>query len=197
MRERQVMGAIVGAGRSQRLEGAFTATLGVLVFAVLMILGAHVRIPLPWTPVPLTLQTLFLSLAGAALGGGLGALSQALYLGLGASGLPVFTGGAAAAALLGPTAGYLIGFVPAAALTGRLIHRTPAPGILRIFGGMAAGILVVHACGAFWLSWSWQLTPGQALLQGVVPFIPGDLLKAAAAAALFRGYRRMARPRSS
>jgi biotin transport system substrate-specific component len=197
MRERQVMGAIVGAGRAQRLEGAFTATLGVLGFAVLMILGAHVRIPLPWTPVPLTLQTLFLSLAGAALGGGLGALSQVLYLGLGASGLPVFTGGAAAAAFLGPTAGYLIGFVPAAALTGRLIHRAPAPGILRIFGGMAAGMLVVYACGAFWLSWTLQLAPQHALLQGVVPFLPGDLLKVAAAAVLFRAYRRTDRPAHS
>jgi biotin transport system substrate-specific component len=178
-----------------RLEHrAVPAVVGVLGFVALMILGAHVRIPLPWTPVPVTLQTMFLHLAGASLGGGLGALSQALYLGLGAVGVPVFTGGAAGtAALLGPTAGYLVGFVAAAALTGWLVNRRPEPGMLRILGGMACGILVVYACGASWLLWSLQLTPMQALLQGVLPFLAGDVVKLVAAAGLFRGYRRAAR----
>lgn len=195
MRERQVIGASVVSAWAGRLEQrAVPAALGVLGFVLLMILGARVRIPLPWTPVPVTLQTLFLHLAGASLGAGLGALSQALYLALGAAGAPVFSGGAAgAAALLGPTAGYLVGFVGAAALTGWLVNRTPDPGIVRVFGGMACGSLVVYACGASWLMWTLHLTPAQALLKGVLPFLAGDAVKLMAAAALFRGYRRAAR----
>jgi biotin transport system substrate-specific component len=195
MREPHVTAASVMTTSAARVEQrVVSAVVGVLGFVALMILGAHVRIPLPWTPVPVTLQTMFLHLAGASLGGGLGALSQALYLGIGAVGVPVFTGGAAgAAAFLGPTAGYLVGFVAAAAVTGWLVNRRQDAGILRISGGMACGMLVVYACGAGWLLWSLQLSPMQALLQGVVPFLAGDVVKLLAAAGLFRGYRRAAR----
>src|SRR5512138_2923700 len=165
MRERHVASDWVWLRLSRTEQRAFTATIGVLGFVLLMALGAHVRIPLPWTPVPVTLQTLFLHLAGASLGSGLGALSQVLYLALGAANLPVFAGGAGAAALLGPTAGYLVGFVGAAALTGRLIGRTPS--LTRAFLAMAAGTLVVYACGMLWLAYLLHLSPTQAFMQGV------------------------------
>lgn len=187
MRERHVASDWVWLRLSRTDQRVLTATIGVLGFVLLMALGAHVRIPLPWTPVPVTLQTLFLPLAGASLGAGLGALSQALYLALGAAGAPVFAGSLGLAAFAGPTGGYLIGFIGAALLTGRLVGR--GRGLLRTFLAMAAGLLVVYGCGTLWLAWLLHLSLAQALLQGVVPFLLGDLVKTAAAAALFRGAR--------
>jgi len=90
------------------------------LFGALTALGAYILLPVP--PVPITLQTLFLYLAAAVLGGALGAWSQIVYLLLGVIGLPVFAGGKAGLGVLtGPTGGYLAGFIPAAWLTGRLI----------------------------------------------------------------------------
>ena len=86
---------------------AISVGIGVVAFAVMTALGAHVRIPLPWTPVPITLQPLFVSLAGATLGPVLGPASQGLYLAAGAAGMPFFAGGLGGLAYLlgGPTTG--------------------------------------------------------------------------------------------
>ncbi len=98
------------------------------LFAALTGVGALIAIPLPFTPVPITLQTFFIFLAGALLGKYLGALSQLIYLLLGVVGLPVFAKGSSGiGALLGPSGGYLVGFIPAAFLVGYLLERREKP----------------------------------------------------------------------
>jgi len=176
-------------------QRAVSASIGVVAFVVMTALGAQVRIPLPFTPVPITLQTFFVHLAGATLGPALGPLSQSVYLMVGAAGLPVFAGGGSGLSYLlqGATSGYLIGFVMAPALVGWLIRRREDPGILWILASLAAGSLVIYACGVSWLAWSLHLSPGSAIAKGMVPFLAGDVVKTCAAAGLFRSYRRRAR----
>ena len=166
--------------------------IAVLAFATMTALGAYVRIPLPWTPVPVTLQTFFVLLAGATLGPALGATSQILYLTVGVAGAPVFAGGMGGISLLlsGPTSGYLMGFVLATASTGWLVRRRAEAGILWIICSMTVGTLVVYACGTAWLAWNLQLPLTSALAQGVFPFVPGDAVKLLAAAGLVRASRR-------
>ena len=168
---------------------------GVAAFAVMTALGAHVRIPLPWTPVPITLQTFFVHLAGATLGPTLGPMSQAVYLLAGAAGFPVFAGGGSGFIhlLRGVTTGYLIGFVVATTLVGRLVRLRANPGFLWILGSMAAGSLMVYACGVSWLAYSLRLSLPAAIAQGMLPFLMGDTVKTCAAAGLFRNYQRRAR----
>jgi biotin transport system substrate-specific component len=196
MEERGMIERSMTAARTTWLEQrAVSATIGVVAFVVMTALGAQVRIPLPFTPVPITLQTLFVHLAGATLGPALGPLSQSVYLMVGAAGLPVFAGGGSGLAYLlqGATSGYLIGFVMAPALVGWLIRRREDPGILWILGSLAAGSFVIYACGVSWLAWSLHLSPGSAIAKGMVPFLAGDVVKTCAAAGLFRSYRRRAR----
>ncbi len=196
MMERGMTGRSVVAEAPAWLEQRWvSASIGVAAFVVMTALGAHVRIPLPFTPVPITLQTFFVHLAGATLGPALGPVSQALYVLSGAAGLPVFAGGAGGLAYLlkGVTTGYLLGFVVATALVGWLIRRRQDPGIPWILGSMAAGSLVVYTCGVSWLAWSLNLSLSSAIWKGMVPFLVGDVIKTAAAAGLFRSYRRRAR----
>ena len=161
--------------------------IGVVAFAGMTALGAEIRIPLPGTPVPLTLQTLFVLLAGAALGPLGGGISQALYLTLRAAGIAGFAvPGAGLAALGGPTAGYLLGFVLAATVTGWLADRGPRRNLPWLLFSMVIGTVGVYVCGVAWLVWGWSLPVPLALLQGVFPFFLGDLLKVAAAACLAR-----------
>jgi len=196
MAEREMIRRSEIAGTTAWLEQrAVSAAIGIAAFVVMTALGAHVRIPLPFTPVPITLQTFFVHLAGATLGPALGPLSQAAYLLVGVAGLPVFAGGGSGLAYLlqGATTGYLIGFVVATALVGWLIRRREDPGLLWILGSMAAGSFVVYACGVSWLAWSLKLSPSTALAKGMLPFLAGDVVKTCAAAGLFRSYRRRAR----
>ena len=162
--------------------GAERAAL-VVGFALLTALGAQVRIPLPFTPVPISLQTFAVLLAGLVLGGGSGALSQAVYVALGTLGAPVFAGGAGTAWLFGPTGGYLMGFVLAALLVGQLSRALDArrrPWAL--CGVLAAGIVAVYVPGVIWLALMTGMGLGKAVVVGAVPFIPGDVLKALLAA---------------
>ncbi len=151
--------------------------LGMLAAVAATTLGAYVAMPLPWTPVPMTLQPLFVLLAGALLGPWAGAGAMALYLGAGASGLPVFSGGGAGIPwLLGPTGGYLAAFPAAAFVTGLLAGRD-GRSLLRLGLAFAAGVLVLYVGG---VSRLWLLTGGGlggVLALGVVPFLAGDLLK--------------------
>lgn len=145
-------------------------------------LGAQVAIPLPFTPVPVTLQTLAVLVVAAALGCKRGGAALGLYLAEGAAGLPVFAGGAAGLGhLLGPTGGYAFGFVPAAVLVGWLADR----GGCRSIGGaaltMTAGTAAIFICGFFWLAV--LIGPGAAVAAGLVPFIPGAIIKITAASA--------------
>jgi len=196
MAEREVIRRSEIAVPTTRLEErAVSATIGVVAFVVMTALGAHVRIPLPWTPVPITLQTFFVHLAGATLGPALGPVSQSVYILAGIAGLPVFAGGASGLAYLlkGATTGYLLGFVIATAVVGWLVRRRADPGILWILTSMAAGSAVVYVCGVSWLAWSLNLSPQVAIAKGMLPFLIGDVVKTCAAAGLFRSYRRRAR----
>ncbi|MCU0632274.1 MAG: biotin transporter BioY [Methanolinea sp.] len=147
--------------------GAFTAFL-----------AAGSWISIPFIPVPLTLQTLFLFLAGGIMGR-YAVAPVSLYLVMGAMNLPVFHSGTAGIGVfLGPTGGYLVGFLPAALLSGLGFERSSW---LPRCAGMAAGLTSLYACGVVWLSLSSGLTLPVAILLGAVPFLPGDILKAAVA----------------
>jgi len=154
-----------------------------LVFgaALLTALASRIAVPLPWTPVPLTLQTFAVLLSGMVLGAGRGFLSQVLYLAAGASGLPVFAGGAAGVATFaGPTGGYLLAFPVAAAITGALAERGWDRRFVTTVAAMLLGSGVIFACGLAMLSRF--VPPPQLFASGLLPFLPGDLLKAVLAA---------------
>ncbi|MGE5422318.1 MAG: biotin transporter BioY [Ignavibacteriales bacterium] len=153
------------------------------MFGALTSIGALIAIPLQ--PVPITLQTLFTGLAGLLLGGSAGALSQIVYILLGVIGLPVFSGGTAGLGVLsGPTGGYLIGFVAAAYITGKVAEDARQNSFLLNVAALAAGSFCIYILGAGWLALTAKLDPVKALLIGVVPFLPGDVLKILAAAVL-------------
>ena len=150
--------------------------------------GAFIKIPLPY--VPLTLQTLFVYLSGALLGARLGALSQAAYVILGLMGLPLFAGGGGPAYVLHPTFGYLIGFIIAAYLIGRIVEQKPRAGYGRMLGAMAVGLGVVYIFGLPIFYVNLRLLSGAQVsfwnifkLGCLVP-LPGDALKILAAAYL-------------
>jgi len=163
----------------------FCRAIGVCAFIILTALGAFVRIPLPFTPVPLTLQTFFVLLGAALLGANLGAFTQVGYLFLGACGLPVFT--ASGSGLLyfsGPTTGYLLGFILASFFAGRFIEKSRDNLFLAVVLLFAADTILL-SCGALWLKNILGLSLAKAFFLGFLPFIPGDLLKALAAAIIY------------
>lgn len=159
--------------------------IAVAAFAIATALGAQVFVPLPLTPVPMTLQTLFVVLAGALLGPRLGAASQVAYLGMGIAGLPVFYGGGFGLAhLLGPTGGYLLAFPVTAWVAGVVAPpsgRRDLTELGRLFVGLLAASLVILAGGAAWLAVLSGDASG-ALTLGLVPFLLGDLVKVGLAA---------------
>jgi biotin transport system substrate-specific component len=128
--------------------------------------------------VPITLQTFFLYLAAALLGGRLGALSQVVYLLIGMIGLPVFSGGKAGmGVLLGPTGGYLIGFVAGAYVIGRLVDTGKTPGPVWIGFAMVTGTAVLYLLGVIQLILVARFSVTQAIAVGVLPFLIGDAVK--------------------
>ena len=151
------------------------------LFGALTAIGAFMIIPLQ--PVPITLQTLFTGLAGALLGGYAGALSQVVYVLLGLIGLPVFAGGRAGlGVLLGPTGGYLIGFIAGAYVIGKMVEARREAGLAWIALSLFAGDLVIYALGTLQLALVAHLSPAKAILLGVAPFLIGEALKLAATA---------------
>ncbi|WP_022724384.1 biotin transporter BioY [Rhodopseudomonas sp. B29] len=167
----------------------------VLIGTGLLVLSAKVNLPLPL--VPMTLQTLVVLLIGAAFGSRLGAVTVAAYLAEGALGLPVFAGPAAGiAALTGPTAGYLFGFVAAAAIVGWVAERGFDRSVLTLFVAMAIGHLVILGCGFGWLAFGLQFGVGTAWAVGVAPFIAASLVKNALGAVLLPAFRRLTDRRS-
>ena len=159
--------------------------LGILAFVILTCLGGFVRIPLPFTPVPITLQTFFVLLSAACLGASLGTVAQSSYLFLGLSGLPVFTAaGSGLPYLLGPTGGYLFGFVLSAYLLGKSVKYSGNSLILN-FSFIFAASMIILACGIIWLKMLFGYPLNKLLLVGFLPFVPGDLLKSAFACAIY------------
>lgn len=165
------------------LRGWAFDAVALLAGAVLTALLARASVPVPGSPVPVTGQTLGALLAGGLLGTRRGASSLALYLAAGALGLPAFAGGAAGLErLTGPTGGYLVGLVAAAGIAGWTVERGWARSVPRAFAAMLAASAAVFALGVPWLAVS--TGAARALEAGLVPFLPGALLKAALAAAL-------------
>lgn len=160
--------------------------IGVTSFVILTSLGAFIRIPLPFTPVPLTLQTFFVLLSGAMLGANLGSLSQLIYLILGLAGIPIFANaGSGLLYLFGPTGGYILGFVFASFFMGRAIRsldRITFPFVLLF---MCIGDLIILFFGIFWLKFLFGYELNKIMFIGLLPFIPGDLLKIIFASSIF------------
>lgn len=160
----------------------------VALFAALTAVCAQIALPLPF--VPITLQTFAVILSGLLIGPGPGALSQLVYLLLGAAGLPVFAGfQGGAAALVGPHGGYLWGFVVAAFVAGS-VGRDSTAGLGRLTAAALSAALVVYAVGLPWLAAAVHLPLGAAVIAGMLPFLPGDAAKAVFAAYLARAIRR-------
>lgn len=155
--------------------------LMVLGGSAMIALGAQVAVPM-W-PVPMTLQTLAVVLVGLTAGSRLGAGAVLAYLAQGAVGLPVFAGGAAGAAfLVGPTAGFLWGFVALAFVAGWLVERGIAYGFWRTLGCTVAISAALYFPGVLWLTLTTPLTMWDAAKVGMLPFLAGDAVKAIVAA---------------
>lgn len=155
------------------------------LFAALTAAVSPIKIPLGFTPVPITLQTLIVLLSGALLGANLGALSQFLYVLVGTLGLPVFAGGSSGfGALLGPSGGYLIGFIAAAYAVGKLGEKAKKKKYLQIAIAMLVGTLVIYVFGVAGGLIVTGLPLTQILVGWVAPFIIGDIIKLIAAASI-------------
>ena len=169
------------------LDGSVSLALraaAVAFVTVLTAVAAQVSIPLPFTPVPFTLQPVVVLVGGALLGPQLGMLSQVLYLGAGALGLPVFAASAALpqgpARLLGPTGGYLLSYPAAAWLTGWLARLGFDRRYFTSVLAMLAGLAVIFASGVLWLFAYTPAASGRlttALHLGLYPFLLADVLK--------------------
>lgn len=162
--------------------------IGVLAFVLATSFGAYVAVPLPWTQVPLTLQSLFVLLAGAVLGARAGAAAMALYLVLGLSGAPVFSfGGAGLPWLAGPTGGYLIAMPAAAYLVGAVAGRKA--GLMQLAAGFTVGTATIYLGGVAQLALLTGQELGALLVVGVLPFLAGDVTKILVGTLLARSIR--------
>ncbi len=170
------------------IRTALRGALAVDGAALLTWAGADVRVPLE--PVPITLQTLFVLLAGALIGPGRGALSQVVYMSVGIAGVPLFAGaGTGMSVLSGPTGGYLLGFVIAPVIVGRWVERrADFSWRLLVF---SVGALVILVLGVLHLALFYTGSFPAAVRLGLLPFIPGDIAKVFAAASIYTAYHRL------
>jgi len=151
---------------------------------------AQISVHLPGTPVPMTGQTLGVVVAGAALGWRRAGLAMALYLAAGLAGVPWFSGHASGYA--GASFGYVLGFIPAAAMCGYLAQRQADRSVLRALPAMVTGGIVIYAFGLAWLAADLHLGASAAIRAGLVPFLAGDAIKTVLAALLLPGAWRLA-----
>ena len=168
----------------------------VLAFAATALVAAcaHVSLPLPFTPVPLTLQNFAVLLVGMALGPVAGFSAMVLYLAQGAIGLPMFTpnGPVGVARLLGPTAGFLFSYPLVAASAGWVVRAMENVGS-RFTRGIVAGMvatLILFACGAGWMATLLHLSASATWHMAIAPFLPGEVVKVTAAAGIFSAMQR-------
>jgi biotin transport system substrate-specific component len=159
--------------------------LEIAVGAVVVAAAAQAAVPVPFSPVPMTLQPLAVLVVGGVLGAAGGVATLVTYLTLGVLGLPVFAGGSSGVIhLLGPTGGYLLAFPVAAGVAGALSR--PGAGVLRVLLASALGMAVIHLGGVAQLALLGG-DPALAFRVGFVPFLTGDLLKVGLAAAVVLG----------
>ncbi len=158
----------------------YQLTLTAVMAAVICVLGP-ISMAIPISPVPISLASMAVYLAVTVLGMKLGTLSCLIYLLLGLVGLPVLSGGSAGAAkLFGPTGGYLVGYLFLALIAGAFVGRYTEnkwKSIAFAALGMVLGTMVLYALGTAWLAYSAGMDFQAALWAGVIPFIPGDLVK--------------------
>jgi biotin transport system substrate-specific component len=165
------------------VPGALVRDVALIVGAAALTgLAAQVAIPLPFTPVPISLQTFTVLLSGAALGPTRGLMGMALYLVAGLAGVPWFTEGRSGFDF--PSFGYVVGFILAAAIVGWLARRGLDRTVPGTVGIMVAGNVAIYAIGVTWLATSLAVSLPRALELGVWPFLIGDALKIALAAGL-------------
>ena len=165
------------------------------LLAALMAAGAYLAIPIG--PVPIVMQNMFVFLAGLLLGSRWGLASVAVYLLAGACGLPVFAGGLGGIGrIVGPTGGYLIGYLPAVFIMGYISGKGNAHIGYDVLA-MICGTVVLYACGVTWLKILTGMSWSKALAAGMYPFLVGDALKIAAAALIAKALRPVIRIPSS
>lgn len=150
------------------------------LFTAMTIIGAFIKIPIG--PIPITLQFLFVALSGVLLGPIYGAVSQLLYVVLGLIGLPVFTSGGGLSYIFTPSFGYLIGFILAAFVIGKMVYNKK-PTFVRILLSCILGLIIIYLIGTVYLYIILNYISGkpvtflQSIKLGVLMFIPGDLAK--------------------
>jgi biotin transport system substrate-specific component len=172
----------VGETASPRLRHVGLIAAG----ALLIFLTARISVVLPGNPVPFTMQNFGILVVGGALGLRRGSVAAILYVLLGVVGLPFFAEGRGGLQVIwGATGGYLVGFIVAAALVGRLAELGWDRRIGGAIGATALGTLVIYAIGVPWLAVVVGLSAGEAITTGLAPFLLGDILKLLAAAVVF------------
>lgn len=160
----------------------------VALFTVLTAVGAFIKIPIG--PAPITLQYLFTALAGVILGSFLGSLSQLLYIIIGLFGIPIFTSGGGPSYIFNSTFGYLIGFVFASYIIGKIVRKSEKPSFLRIFLASILGVVVIYIIGVPYMYiilnnvLKITMTFTKAMKIGFLVFIPGDIIKSVIVAIL-------------
>lgn len=183
-------------------EGLAWEILRITAANLLLILCARVAIPLPWTPVPITGQTFGVMLVAVLLGSHRAAITLVLYLLEGLAGLPVFQpfGLPGVARLAGPTAGYLMAYPFAAYVIGWITEvrreREDGCSLARLMGALLAGETIIFAAGCVWLGFVSAMNWSQTVAAGVLPFLPGEILKMVAVIAVARALNRI-RPAST
>jgi len=182
------------ADRILRGEGVALDALRIAAANILLVLCAHIVIPLPFTPVPVTGQTFGVLLVAVLLGSQRGMLTCVLYLLEGMAGLPVFQplGMPGPLRLAGPTAGYLLAYPSAAFVTGWLVEHISAGSFsrfrgVRLTGALIAGEAIIFASGCAWLALGIRLGWAGAIYAGALPFIPGEIIKIALILAVVQG----------
>ncbi|MGI6684322.1 MAG: biotin transporter BioY [Bacillota bacterium] len=150
----------------------------VAMFSALTAVLSQVSIPLPFSPVPITLQTFAVFLTGAVLGSRKGTLALAIYVLIGLFGLPVFSQGKSGLpALVGPTGGYIIGFIPAVYIIGKVLEESEHITFLRSFGAITLGLVVVYTLGVIQLKFVLDLSLTEAVTMGVLPYLVFEFAK--------------------
>lgn len=164
--------------------------LGVCAFVVALCFSALIKIPLLFTPVPITLQTMVVCLSGAFLGPRLGLAAVASYLALGVFGVPLFTQtGCGLGYFFGPTGGYLIGFLLASVFVATLIRAIQPKSLVILFAIMFCAMLVIYFIGCLWLCVGYRWTLKNVFFLGAVPFVMPDMLKALLAALIYKRFK--------
>ncbi|MDY6789759.1 MAG: biotin transporter BioY [Thermodesulfobacteriota bacterium] len=157
------------------------------LLAALTAAGAYLSIPIG--PVPIILQNMFVMLSGLLLGSRWGLASVGVYLLAGACGLPVFSGGLGGISrMVGPTGGYLLGYLPAVYVIGLITEKVKQNMVFDVIA-MSCGCIIIYLCGVTWLKILTGMTVSKTLAVGMYPFLIGDALKIAAAAAIAKSLR--------